>query len=532
MRRHLTTMNVLATVVLVVSLLSTSWAAPVRRLVTGTQIKDSSLTSADIKNGTLRATDFRKGELRGARGVAGAQGPAGPPGQSGAAGGPGSSGATGGQGGVGATGGPGAESPTSGVGQLWAFRDSNDNTKAVLMASFGVPQPSALGAEGQGFRDDLVYSFNLDQDGDGAGEVRYDFRFKTVVKPDQVFRTSGQVTSTTDSDLTIRQTYRLTRTAGGTTDVLLDNQPTAPPNFGPRVTPQAGYPAVVASAVGSNAGVRAWAGQRKDPSFGDTSIHELLTLRPIQNNHLIPLPADPGVDASDGRNVMMAAVQVPITGPGGICPGACTTVNSRSSVIGVYATTGRPTGGAPIQTSRAGLPLVRELYTPLDQRATYATTPPAADTASVTRYGDPPLTKLLPTVYPGVFSNSNIPTGARPDLTALLTGQLAGLSAANALPAREVLRLNLASAPGANFPNGRRLPDDVVDVTIQVAAGVFLDNDGIINKLNGQPNDPGTGVPFAAFQDGVSFDSEQPVLGAFPYAPTPISPFAQTATNP
>lgn len=532
MRRHVTPLNVVVTVLLTVSLVSSSWAAPVRRLVTGKQIKNNSLTSADVKNGALRASDFRAGELRAANGSPGSRGSAGATGSSGAPG------AAGGPGALGATGAPGADSPTSGAAQLWAFRDSGDPSKAVMLASFGVPQPAALGAEGQGFRDDLVYSFHVDQDGDGAGDIRYDFSFKTTVAPGQFLRASGQVTSPTDPDLTVRQTYRLTRTAGATTDVLLDNQLVAPPNLGPRVMPQATYESslsqpVVAAGAG---GLQAWAGQRKDPAFADTSVNELLTLRPIQSNHLIPTPPNSsGIDASDVRNVMMIALRVPRTGSAGICPGTCATVNDRTSVVGLYATTGRPGAGGTVQTSRAGLPLVRELFTPLAERARFATTPPAADTASVAQILDPAITKLLPSVYPTIFSNANVPSGGaanRPDLVAYLTGQLSGLSAANKLGAYDLLRLNLASAPGAGFPNGRQLADDVVDTVVQVAAGVFTDpdHDGRINKLDGT-NNP-TGIPYSALSDGVSFDSEQPLLGTFPYAPTPISPFAQSATNP
>ncbi len=531
MRRYLTPMNSVATMVLTVSLLSSSWAAPVRRLITGTQIKNNSLTSTDVKNRSLRARDFRKGELRGARGSAGAPGRDGAPG---AAGGPGANGTNGAPGAPGPQGAPGADSPASGAAQLWAFRDVNNPTKAVMLASFGVPQPAALGAEGQGFRDDLVYSFHVDQNGDGTGDVRYDLRFKTTVAPNQVFRASGQVTSLTDPDLTVRQTYRLTRTAGGTTEVLLDDQPTAPPNLGPRVNPQGGYPDVAASAVGTAGGLQAWAGQRKDPAFADTSVNELLTLRPIQNNHVIPMPATGGVDASAVRNVMMIGLRVPITGSGGICPGTCTVVNDRTSVVGLYATPGRPGAGGTVQTSRAGLPLVRELSTPLDERARFATTSPAADTASVAQILDPPITRLLPAYYPGTFSTSNVPSGGaanRPDLVKYLTGQLNGLSEANKLEAHDLLRLNLAfpAGGGNGFPNGRGLADDVLDVLVQLDAGALLDNDQIINKLDGSPNDPGTGVPYSALKDGVN-DSGSPLLSTFPYAGTPISPFAQIAT--
>jgi len=70
----------------------------------------------------------------------------------------------------------------------------------------------------------------------------------------------------------------------------------------------------------------------------------------------------------------------------------------------------------------------------------------------------------------------------------------------------------------------RHEPNEVL-----LLAGVFLDADGIINKLDGTPNDPGIGVPYSALRDGVN-ESGSPLLSTFPYAGTPISPFAQRAT--
>ena len=48
-------------------------AAQAARLLTGADIKDSSLTTADVKNGSLLKKDFKSGQL-----PAGPQGPAGP----------------------------------------------------------------------------------------------------------------------------------------------------------------------------------------------------------------------------------------------------------------------------------------------------------------------------------------------------------------------------------------------------------------------------------------------------------------------
>jgi len=60
-------------------------------LITGKQIKNSSITGADVKNKSLTPKDFR-GSVRGARGAAGPSGPPGPNGATGAPGAPGSPG--------------------------------------------------------------------------------------------------------------------------------------------------------------------------------------------------------------------------------------------------------------------------------------------------------------------------------------------------------------------------------------------------------------------------------------------------------
>jgi hypothetical protein len=69
------------------------------RLVTGKQIKDSSITTKDVKNGSLLKADFKPGQL-----PSGAQGPKGDTGTSGQDGAPGQNGADGADGAPGAPG--------------------------------------------------------------------------------------------------------------------------------------------------------------------------------------------------------------------------------------------------------------------------------------------------------------------------------------------------------------------------------------------------------------------------------------------
>jgi Collagen triple helix repeat (20 copies) len=84
---------VVAMLALFVALTGTA-VATTSALITGNQIKNSSITGADVKNKSLRPIDF-SGSVRGARGAAGPAGPQGPQGSQGAQGPPGTQGAAG-----------------------------------------------------------------------------------------------------------------------------------------------------------------------------------------------------------------------------------------------------------------------------------------------------------------------------------------------------------------------------------------------------------------------------------------------------
>lgn len=76
-----------AVVAIAAVVLAGAGSATAARVITGKQIKNSSITGADVKNRSLRRGDFRPGELpAGARGPQGAPGAQGPPGAAGAPG--------------------------------------------------------------------------------------------------------------------------------------------------------------------------------------------------------------------------------------------------------------------------------------------------------------------------------------------------------------------------------------------------------------------------------------------------------------
>jgi hypothetical protein len=129
---------VVALIALFVAIGGTSMAAV---LITGKQVKDSSLTGVDVKDRSLKARDFAKGQLpAGPAGPAGTQGPIGNQGPKGDQGPGGSNGQQGGQGLKGDQGVPGptgAQGPTGATGTV---DTSNFWTKAESDDRFGLAE--------------------------------------------------------------------------------------------------------------------------------------------------------------------------------------------------------------------------------------------------------------------------------------------------------------------------------------------------------------------------------------------------------
>jgi hypothetical protein len=219
-------------------------------------------------------------------------------------------------------------------------------------------------------------------------------------------------------------------------------------------------------------------------------------------------------------------------------------------------------GGAWVQVSRLGNPLVNELVIGLPDKDKFNASKPSEDTQFLTYVTNPTLPALLGLVLTGdlkALAPTNLP---RTDLaTVFLTG-IAGVNKpANATPS-EVLRLNTAIAPVpatdqnrlgvagevlrvggvanlgsakdlAGFPNGRRPKDDVVDIALVAVLGGLCVINGGNNALglNGVPGVPSltspckaSSVPLGATSanahDGVD-QATVPFLTRFPYLNTP-----------
>jgi hypothetical protein len=143
------------------------------------------------------------------------------------------------------------------------------------------------------------------------------------------------------------------------------------------------------------------------------------------------------------------------------------------------------------QVQRLGNPLINELIIGIGTKDYWSMSKPVNDSQFASFDLDPTIVSIIDSLY-SVFAPGalNSPPAPRTDLLPLVeylppiaaTGTAAG-------PVADLLRLNTGVAPtdpskasrlgllagdGAGYPNGRRLADDVVDITLRVAVGGVL----------------------------------------------------------
>ena len=432
----------------------------------------------------------------------------------------------------------------------YAFRSTEPgrNGFVTLIANWIPFQEPSGGPHFYKFDDTVLYEIYIDNTGDGVEDVTYQFRFKTrftngdsilgMAAPNQALNGTGGVepliTSLDDPDYNEPQTYSVTRIDRRGKETVVAKDLIVPPNnIGERTTPNyenaLGQPAVYALPNGG----KVFAGQRDEGFYIDVGgVFDTLKLKSIG--------ATDGVDSTAGFNVSTIAIEVPIqdlTRTGAV-PGGPT---AEDAVIGVWATSSRQkisvlrsfdqqddplTAGPFQQVSRLGSPLVNELVIPLKLKDSFNRSTPAGDSQFAQFVTNPQLAQLLSAVF-GI----TVPAAPRNDLVAIfatgipvnpVTGPNFTTFLSDGRP-HEMLRLNVAIAPSsspsrlgllggdvAGFPNGRRVFDDVVDISLRAVAG-------------GTPFTPATNIsPNNTLGDGVA-NNDVPFLTRFPYLGIPQS---------
>ena len=375
---------------------------------------------------------------------------------------------------------------------LYAFVSPDKPDTATIVANYVPFENPSGGPNFYSFDDNIKYDINIDNNGDAQPDITYTYKFTTTRQnPNTFLYNTGPIKSLTDPNWNIRQTYSLSKTQSGQTVVLGDNIPTPPSNVGPASTPN--YDKLQTAAY-KNLGNKTvtFAGQSDDPFYADLGgIFDLLTIRKA------PGDMGEGVNSLKGFSVQSLALQVPITDltsnktrptdlkdPVAVV-GVWTTSSRRSTTVLAGNGTSNSTGDF-VQVSRLGAPLVNEVVVPVSAKDLFNSSKPVNDAQFANGVANPELGNLLKSIYKiktppqGDFGT---PT-QRDDLEAIYLTGIAGLNQPPNVKPAEELRLNLAIAPtkspnrlgvlakdNQGFPNGRRLADDVVDISERAVAG-------------------------------------------------------------
>lgn len=406
----------------------------------------------------------------------------------------------------------------------YAFRSTEPGREGfvTLLANYIPFQEPTGGPNYYPFDNTGTYEIKVDNTGDGREDITFTFRFATTYRsPNFVLgHATGPITSLDDPDYNAFQTYTVTVTRAGSSTVVA-NGIVPPSNVGSRTTPNyeaaLAQPAVVTIANGA----RYFAGQRDEGFY--------INLGGIFDTLNFPVTETGGIDATSGFNVNTIAVEVPIQAltRDGAVPSGPTAANA---VIGVWATASRPGSRvftfvnrifvtpSPVQISRLGNPLVNELVIPVRLKDTFNQSSPADDAQFAPFVVNP----ILPPVIAQLFGIA-VPPAPRNDLVAIFATGIMGANFLSDGQPHEMMRLNVAVPPTAagarsrlgvlggdlgGYPNGRRVGDDVVDITLRAATG-------------GTPFTPAFNVaPNNALGDGVP-QNDVPYLERFPYLGTP-----------
>ena len=401
-----------------------------------------------------------------------------------------------------------SEDPSADNTDTYAFRSPDAPDTVTIISNYIPGEDPAAGPNWYTFSPSARYVIYADKNGDGKPDITWRFRFKN--RAPVAFLQNTQ------------QEYTVTRLDGKSSRVVGSGLLTPPDNIGPRSTP--GYHALAMAGIHDlNDGSKVFAGQRDDGFFGDIgAAFDLVAIRSGTG------ASGGGKDFFAGYAVHTVSLQVPLS----------QLDNGGNHVVGVWSASERPVtkvtlaksrGRKVLQTttgwkqvSRLGEPLINELLIPTELKDKWNASTPDKDKQFEQYYSSPVLAKLLNQLYPqfGPFTETN-----RTDLVSVL---LTGLKEPNlnytGTTLADEIRLNLAISPTApvghgnrlgvlggdlaGYPNGRRLEDDVIDISERAVGGVLI----------------GHSLPLGDGVDG----NDVPYLATFPYQADPFSGYENT----
>lgn len=437
-----------------------------------------------------------------------------------------------------------SQDPAADNTDVYAFVSPDRPDTVTIVANYIPLEEPAGGPNFHEFGEDVLYELKVDNTGDGREDISYRFRFDTRTRNGNTFLyNTGPIETLSDTDWNRPQLYSVTRVEKGKKKVLGRGLPTPPVNIGPRSTPQ--YGSLMAAAVNElRGGAKAFAGQSDDPFYVDLgSVFDLAGLRPFNPAHVLPLPAEDGVDGVGGYNTHAIVLQVPIAQL--TRDKQLHEADDPAAVIGVYATASRRRiqirnvggdlereRGKWIQVSRLAEPLINEVVIPLGKKDRWNASDPSGDRRFLRHYLSPEVTRLANLLYPVL---DDAPESGRGDIAAILLTGVPGLNFTGNAKA-DLIRLNTGIPPTgpvgtgnrlgllagefAGFPNGRRLEDDVTDIELRALTCGYGPIVGPIVESLGQCAGNANRTPNNQLGDGVD-ENDRPFHTTFPYVPEP-----------
>ena len=461
---------------------------------------------------------------------------------------------------------------------LFNSYEAGRNDYVTLIANYQPLQDAYGGPNYFAMDPNALYEIHVDNNGDAREDLTFQFRFtntlanggngitlpvggKNVAIP---LVQAGGVSNVRDANLNLAETYSVTLVRGdrrmgvvSTVTNLVGGSATFDKpvdNIGVKTIPD--YTAYAAKHIhsvmipGCAIPAKMFVGQRKDPfAVNLGTIFDLVnaSVATITNPALINAVPN----TIDDKNVTTLALEVHkscLTAGDAVIGGWTTASLRQSRLLNPNPPSGHQTaeksGGAWVQVSRLGMPLVNEVVIGLKDKDKFNASSPRGDTQFIDYVTHPTLPALLEIALglPGI-APTNLP---RLDLvTTFLTG-IPGVNQPQNVVASEMLRLNtgIAAVPFAQqnrlgivgsllsggtdfagYPNGRRPKDDVVDISLVAVMGGLCMANGNGNALGFgaacNPSKVPLGTTAFKLHDAVD-QAVVPLLAGFPYLNTPI----------
>src|SRR5713226_10402835 len=114
-----------------------------------------------------------------------------------------------------------AKDPVADSTDTYAFVSPDAPDTVTLITNYVPLEGPAGGPNFYEFGDDVLYEINVDNDGDGIGDITYRFVFRTEVRrPDTFMYNTGRISALDSADWNRRQFYTVSRVVGGHETVI------------------------------------------------------------------------------------------------------------------------------------------------------------------------------------------------------------------------------------------------------------------------------------------------------------------------